>query len=64
MAKRPDGRAVDPDFDGHAEKPFEDMTPAERLDWIWDRAVDLHWARSVREASPQSLVDKPAPSDG
>lgn len=57
MAKRPDGRAVHPDFDGHAEKPFEDVTPAERLDRVWDRAVDLHWAALVREANPPAARD-------
>ena len=48
MAKNLDGRAIDPVFDGHAERPFDAMSPAEKLDYIGERAVDLHWAESVR----------------
>jgi hypothetical protein len=26
---------IDPDFDGHMEKPILEMTPEERLDYLW-----------------------------
>ncbi len=26
----------DPDFDGHLEKPLTEMTPSEKLDWLWE----------------------------
>jgi hypothetical protein len=26
---------VDPDFDGHHERPFAALTADERLDWLW-----------------------------
>ena len=28
-------RKIDPYFDGHHEKPIKDMTPSEKLDYIW-----------------------------
>jgi hypothetical protein len=44
-------RAVDPMFDGHLEKRVSEMTDAERLQWAWEGAQLLHWARQVRQAS-------------
>lgn len=30
-----DVKQTDPLFDGHPEKPIKDMTPSERLDYLW-----------------------------
>lgn len=27
---------VDPLFDGHAERPWHELTAEEKLDWIWE----------------------------
>ena len=40
---------VDPLFDGHAERPFSELTMAERLDWIWQGMVLLNLGRQQRE---------------
>lgn len=37
---------IDPLFDGHLERPFEDMTTDERLDWAWEMMCLWHWARN------------------
>ncbi len=59
-----EGKPVHPDFDGHAERPFEEMTMLERLDWAWDRAVDLHWARLLRERRDESPAAVAPDADG
>ena len=64
MATNPDGREIDPDFDGRAEHPFDAMTPAQKLDYIWERAVDLHWAQSVREANAGPAAEGQAQNQG
>ncbi len=40
---------VDPAFDGHLEKSLLDMSPDQRLDWIWQMMQLLHWAKKERE---------------
>ncbi len=32
----PPRHAVDPQFDGHLDRPWADRTPDEKLDWIWE----------------------------
>jgi hypothetical protein len=34
----------DPEFDGHLQKPLEQMTVDERLDWIWQMMLFREWA--------------------
>ncbi|MEO6694587.1 MAG: hypothetical protein ABIY50_07620 [Ignavibacteria bacterium] len=29
------GNEIDPMFDGHLEKPISNMTPKEKLDYLW-----------------------------
>ena len=41
--KSSDWRDVHPDFDGHLEKPLREMTVEERLEWIWQGMLLLHW---------------------
>lgn len=46
---------VHPDFDGHLDRPFEELTPEERLDWIWECMQLLHagaLARGERADGP------------
>ncbi len=28
--------AVDPQFDGHLDREWKDLTPDEKLDWLWE----------------------------
>lgn len=43
---------VDPAFDGHHERPFSELTPEERLDWVWECMVLLHLGREKRARQP------------
>lgn len=53
-----------PDFDGHLEKRVQDMTDAERLRWIWEGTLLLHWARhKVRLHPPSDAPRKSSPND-
>jgi hypothetical protein len=48
---------VHPDFDGHHERPFSELTPEERLDWVWECMVLLHAGRehrARRRAAPRT----------
>lgn len=48
---------VHPDFDGHHERPFSELTPEERLDWVWECMVLLHAGqehRARRRATPRT----------
>ena len=41
----PGGRSwpnVHPDFDGHLEQPFRDLTAEQKLDWLWEMMC-LRW---------------------
>lgn len=49
---------VDPSFDGHLERPLLDLSPQERLDWIWTCMQVLRWARAAR-----AIKTTPAPLD-
>ena len=33
------GVEIDPMFDGHIEKPLSEMTPKEKLDYLWLQTV-------------------------
>ena len=33
------GAEIDPMFDGHIEKPLSEMTPKEKLDYLWLQTV-------------------------
>ncbi|MBS1552360.1 MAG: hypothetical protein JST15_09880 [Bacteroidetes bacterium] len=35
VKKYNNGKPIDTMFDGHLEKPVSDMTPKEKLDYIW-----------------------------
>jgi hypothetical protein len=35
---------VDPLFDGHLERPLSDLSPEERLDWLWQVMELVHLA--------------------
>lgn len=39
---------VHPDFDGHLERPFESLTPEERLEWVWECMQLLHTGARAR----------------
>lgn len=36
------GVEIDPLFDGHIEKPLSEMTPKEKLDYLWLQTV-FNW---------------------
>jgi hypothetical protein len=42
---------VDPQFDGHLEKPLAAMTPEEKIAWIWEAMQLLHAGRVARGRS-------------
>lgn len=46
--KPENARPVDPMFDGHLEWPVERMTDAQRLQWAWEGAQLLYWARRAK----------------
>ena len=41
------GVEIDPLFDGHIEKPMSEMTPKEKLDYLWLQMV-FKWKVSNR----------------
>jgi hypothetical protein len=52
---------VDPMFDGHLEKPLQQMTVQERLDWIDAMMKFRHWVRTeLRDLGPQNHPSSPA----
>ncbi len=53
----PSWQNVHPDFDGHLERRFEDLTPQERLDWL-QQVLDLRRAvHKAEETSGQGSSD-------
>lgn len=50
---------IDPMFDGHLEKRVKDMTPKEKLDWLWMQMVFKFQAKQV-EFLPKRDKDKSA----
>jgi len=32
-------KPIDKDFDGHLEKPLKEMTPKEKLEYIWEQIL-------------------------
>jgi hypothetical protein len=51
---------VDPLFDGHLERGLLDLTPTERLDWIWTGMQLLRLARTGGQDDPVTILLKPA----
>jgi len=53
-----------PDFDGHLEKPLSQMTPREKIDYLWLQ-MQFRWSirnRKITRGSqpkPQEPGDKP-----
>lgn len=43
---------VDRQFDGHAERPWSDLTAEQKLDWIWEGMCLLRAGERGRSASP------------
>lgn len=41
---------VDPQFDGHHERPFAELTAEERLDWLWEMIQLRRAGERAREA--------------
>ena len=41
------GVEIDPMFDGHIEKPLSQMTPKEKLDYLWLQTV-FKWKVSTK----------------
>lgn len=44
----PSRTEVDPLFDGHLERGILDLTPTERLDWIWESMQLLRTGHAAR----------------
>lgn len=44
---------VDPAFDGHPERPWRDLSPVEKLDWLWGRMQLLNARRADRPERPR-----------
>lgn len=40
----------DPDFDGHLEVPFVDLTPDQKLDWLWELILLQTQSRRVKNS--------------
>ena len=54
------GKLIDPMFDGHLEKPVSEMTPKEKLDYIWMQMM-FKWQirnRVIIENSNKSKTNK------
>jgi hypothetical protein len=43
----PERGTVDPLFDGHPERPFSELSPEERLDWLWEMMELVRIARRL-----------------
>ena len=43
---------VHPDFDGHLQRPFSELSTEERLDWIWETMQLLRLGRIARGEDP------------
>jgi len=56
--RMPERGSVDPLFDGHLERPLRELSPEERLDWLWE-LMDL-----VRVARPAPPVEQPSSRRG
>jgi hypothetical protein len=46
-------RDVHPDFDGHLEKPLLKMTVEERLEWLRQGMLLLHWRDTQVRKTPR-----------
>ena len=42
--------SIDPEFDGHLEKSIKDMTPDERLDFLWRQIEFRNYIKKGRIA--------------
>jgi hypothetical protein len=47
----------DPLFDGHLEKPFSEMTPRERIYYLWLQ-MEFHYAIKNRKLIPNKEKSK------
>jgi hypothetical protein len=45
-------KKIDPDFDGHPEKPMKDMTPKEKLQYISD-FISFYYIAKTRVKKPE-----------
>ncbi len=54
---------VDPLFDGHHERPFHELTPVEKLDWLWATMELVHAARRL-PGEGRPLPDPTTKRDG
>jgi hypothetical protein len=57
--KMPAPASVDPVFDGHPEIPLADMTPDQRIDWIWEMMCLLRQGRAQAPVSVAPVGPKP-----
>jgi len=48
MKKRKNKKYIDPMFDGHFEKPLSEMTPKEKLDFIWQMIKFKHSIKNIK----------------
>jgi hypothetical protein len=53
MDEKKENKIYKSDFDGHLEKTIQDMTPSERIDYLW-QFVELRLIASNR-IKPESL---------
>lgn len=51
---------VDPLFDGHPERSLAELTPDERVDWIWEAMLLVRQARGELRV-PSDPVHSPGP---
>jgi hypothetical protein len=42
-------REIDPAFDGHLEKPLKDMTPREKIHYLWLQMEFMYKVRKTRK---------------
>ena len=50
--------AVDPAFNGHAERPWRDLTADEKIDWIWEGMCLLR--AGARSRPPDAILRRGA----
>ncbi len=63
MADRmPERSTVHPDFDGHLERRFVDLSPEEKLAWLWETQQLLEAGQAARRARARDQTTLNHPS--
>mgnify|MGYP003619736615 CR=1 FL=1 len=52
------GVEIDPLFDGHIEKPLSEMTPKEKLDYLWLQTLFIWMVRTKVKRVDEEIEKK------